>query len=328
MKPCKVSIGMPVYNGERFIAEAIESVLAQTFQDFEVVISDNASNDGTEAICRGFAVRDARVRYFRQPVNVGSGRNHNIVYTHSRGQYFKWLSHDDRCAATFLARCIEVLENDPAVVICYPRTLVIDESGNPVENPYKRILRDDSQSPSRRFREMAWYEHLCFPVYGLIRAAALNRTPVMGCYTGGDNVLLARLALIGRFEPLREYLLYNRTHASRSTKAIPTRMKDKRLRLTHHIGWLPAYDWWDTSTKGKVTFAYWNMFRQYLSSIAAAPIPRHEKIKCYLYMLPWLGKYHRRMAVDLLIAADTMLAPLLQAISPESAPGDPKRETA
>jgi len=316
MKHCMVSVGMPVYNGEHYIAQAIESILTQTFEDFEIVISDNASTDRTEEICLQFASRDRRIRYVRQERNLGSGRNHNVVYQLSRGEYFKWHSHDDRCAPTYLAQCIEVLDRDPSVVLCYSNTQIIDEDGSPLENPYKRILRDDAFSPSRRFREMAWYEHLCFPIYGVIRSEELRRTPLMGCYTGGDNVLLARLALLGRFERLPEFLMYNRAHDRRSTRVLPTRMQEKRLRLTNHVGWRPAYDWWDTSTRGKVTFPYWNMFGQYVRSIGPAPIPRRDKLKCYLYMLPWLGKYHPRMRVDLAIAADTVLSPLLRALSP------------
>jgi glycosyltransferase involved in cell wall biosynthesis len=312
----RVSVGMPIYNAERFIAEAIESILTQTFQEFEIVISDNASTDRTEEICRQYTSRDPRIRYVRQERNLGSGRNHNCVYHLSRSEYFKWHSHDDLCAPTFLAKCVEVLDRDPSVAICYSNTQIIDQDGSPVENPYKRILRDDANSPSRRFREMAWYEHLCFPIYGVIRSDALRRTPPMGCYTGGDNVLLARLALLGRFERLPEYLMYNRTHDNRSTRALTPRMREKRLRLTNHTGWQPAYDWWDTSNRGKISFAYWNMFRQYVQSIAPAPIPRGDKLKCYLYMLPWLGKYHPRMRADVAIAADTLLAPLLRALSP------------
>jgi hypothetical protein len=142
----------------------------------------------------------------------------------------------------------------------------------------------------------------------------LRKTPVMGCYTGGDNVLLARLALHGRFQRLPEYMFFNRNHERRSTRAVPTRMLERRLRLTNHIGWLPAKDWWDTSVKGRVTFPYWNMFWQYFRSIGPAPMVWSEKVKCYIYLLPWLGKYRRRMAIDLIIAMDTLLAPVFRAV--------------
>jgi glycosyltransferase involved in cell wall biosynthesis len=310
-----VSIGIPVYNGECFLPQAISSLQAQTFGDFELIISDNASTDRTEEICRDVASRDPRIHYFREEHNRGAGRNHNRVFCLSKGEYFKWCSHDDTCAPTFLARCVDVLDRDPSVVICYANTLIVDEKGNPVTNEYKRILRDDAAAPSRRFRENAWYEHPCFSVYGLIRSQALRRTPVMGCYVGGDNVLLARLALLGRFERLPEYLLVNRSHGRRATRLIPARVGERRLHLTAHVGWRPPLEWWDTSLKGKLHFAYWNMFRQYFASIISAPIPTMEKLKCYIYLLPWLGKYCRRMGIDLLVAADTLCAPLLNSVS-------------
>ena len=310
----RVSIGMPVYNGANFIAEALESIQAQTFQDFEVVISDNASTDETEAICRDLAERDPRIRYYRQPKNLGSGVNHNQVFLLSRGEYFKWFSHDDRCAPEFLAECIDVLDKEPSVVICYPSTAVINEHGERSENPYKRILQDDAPSPSRRFREMAWYEHLCFPIYGLMRAEVVRKNPVMGCYVGGDNVLLARLALHGPFKCLPSFLFFNRDHKSRSTSRSTVTL-EKRLRLTNHGGWLPRKSWWDTSAKDKVTFPYWRMFGEYVASIGPAPVAFGEKVKCYLCMLPWLGKYGKRMVVDVVIAMDTLLAPALRVMS-------------
>ena len=94
----RVSVGIPVFNGERFLAETIESILAQTFKDFEIVISDNASTDRTEEICRSYAARDPRIRYNRNDTNRGAAWNHNRVFELARGEYFKWQSHDDFCA--------------------------------------------------------------------------------------------------------------------------------------------------------------------------------------------------------------------------------------
>jgi hypothetical protein len=107
-------------------------------------------------------------------------------------------------------------------------------------------------------------------------------------------------------------MFFNRNHERRSTRALPNRMLERRSHLIRHIGWLPAQDWWDTSAKGKVTFPYWNLFWQYFLSIGPAPLPWREKVKCYIYLLPWFGKYHRRMAIDLIIALDTLLAPVLR----------------
>ncbi|HMB96546.1 MAG TPA: glycosyltransferase family A protein, partial [Tepidisphaeraceae bacterium] len=125
----KVSIGMPVRNGQRFIRQAIDSLLAQTFTNFELIICDNASTDSTEAICREYASRDSRVRYFRNSRNLGPAGNHNKCVDLSQGDYFRWHAHDDMCAPDYLEKCVECLDHNPDVVIAYPRTLIVDEEG-------------------------------------------------------------------------------------------------------------------------------------------------------------------------------------------------------
>src|SRR4051812_21445947 len=123
------SIGLPVYNGENHLRQSIESILAQTWQDFEFIISDNASVDSTPDICREYAERDSRIRYIRQPSNCGLSRNTNFVFEQSTGEYFKWVSHDDIHVPEFLARCVEVLDRSPSAVMVSPRGVIIDGNG-------------------------------------------------------------------------------------------------------------------------------------------------------------------------------------------------------
>src|SRR5262245_44673342 len=108
----RVAIGMPVWNGEKCVAEAIESIRAHTFGDFQLLVSDNASTDATEEICRGYAARDGRIRYIRQDRNIGAAPNHNYVFRHSTGEYFKFAAHDDVLAPRFIEECIAVLDAD------------------------------------------------------------------------------------------------------------------------------------------------------------------------------------------------------------------------
>ena len=129
MNTRRVSMGMPVYNGERYVAEAIESVLQQTFGDFELVISDNGSTDSTRSICEGYAARDPRVRYFRSDANRGATWNFNRVVELSRGEYFRWAAHDDRIRPEYLERCVAVLDADPEAVLCYTQVEIIDAAG-------------------------------------------------------------------------------------------------------------------------------------------------------------------------------------------------------
>jgi glycosyltransferase involved in cell wall biosynthesis len=135
-----VSIGLPVYNGENFLHEAITSILAQTFQDFELIISDNASTDKTEEICRAFTDQDERIKYSRNRENIGVEKNFYRVFALSSGKYFKWAAHDDLCHPDFLQSCIDVLDRDFTTVLCYPRAVIIDDKGKVIKGCHPRPL--------------------------------------------------------------------------------------------------------------------------------------------------------------------------------------------
>ena len=117
----RLSIGLPVFNGERYLAAAIGSVLDSSFSDWELIISDNASTDGTQALAQSFAQQDARIRYLRNATNIGALPNFNQVVHASRGEYFKWLAYDDLCGPDLLSRCVEVLDRDSTIVLCSAR---------------------------------------------------------------------------------------------------------------------------------------------------------------------------------------------------------------
>jgi glycosyltransferase involved in cell wall biosynthesis len=123
----KVSIGLPVFNGENYLEAAVDSILAQTFKDFELIISDNASTDRTQEICQRYCGRDSRVRYFRSEQNHGAAWNFNRVFELASGEYFKWAAHDDMIAPDFLQKCVAVLDEDPTVVLCHSQVQFINE---------------------------------------------------------------------------------------------------------------------------------------------------------------------------------------------------------
>src|ERR1700730_2505125 len=129
-----VSIGFFLYNGDRFLAAAIESILNQTFQDFELIISDNCSTDRSEEICRKFAAQDDRIRYYRADRNMGAGWNLRNVYFKATGKYFKWAAHDDMIQPDFLRQCIDALEADDSLVVAHTYTRVIDHERQVGEN--------------------------------------------------------------------------------------------------------------------------------------------------------------------------------------------------
>ena len=118
-----VSIGMPVYNGENFVKGALDSILAQTFQDFELIISDNASTDKTKEICQKYAAKDQRITLLCNEKNVGAAKNYNRTFYASSGKYFMWLAHDDLIATEYLERCVEILEQNPSIVLCHIKSL-------------------------------------------------------------------------------------------------------------------------------------------------------------------------------------------------------------
>ena len=168
----RVTIGLPVYNGERHLRESVESILAQTFEDFELIISDNASTDGSGAIAREVAARDPRVRYHRHPRNLGGAYNHNWVVGQARGEYFRWASDDDIIEPTFLERMVEALDARPDAGLAFPRARIIDGDGAVVRDYDERIMRDDPRPRERLVSVMQ--ERECSPGFGLMRTAVLR----------------------------------------------------------------------------------------------------------------------------------------------------------
>lgn len=244
MSDPKLSIGLPVYNGENFLAESIRSMLDQNFEDFELIISDNASTDRTEEICRCFAKVDPRVRYIRQETNLGAAPNYNILVGLARGRYFKWQAHDDNLLPGFLSRCVLTMDQSPDAILVYPLTLVIDGDGDeiglfddgldlPDETPQERLQRYLRQNFLRR-------RGLCNPIFGIIRTGALRRTRLIQDFLASDLILLAHLSLLGKFVALPDVLFERRVHPGISTAAQASHA-DRRK-------------WFNTSARGGTRF--------------------------------------------------------------------------
>jgi glycosyltransferase involved in cell wall biosynthesis len=212
-----VSLGLPVYNGQQFLRDALDSVLAQTFDDFELIILDNASTDNTEIICREYAARDRRIRYYRRDRNIGAARNFNQCVHLANGRYFKWVAHDDICAPTFLQECTDVLDRDESIVLCYPLTQPIDAEGKPIRFGCRRPQQIDDSQPHRRFRDVLLNGVWNFEVFGLMRTDALRQTDLIGKYFASDKVLLAELSLRGRFFEIPKPLFYRRFSPRQAT---------------------------------------------------------------------------------------------------------------
>lgn len=212
------TIGIPVYNGENYLEEAISSALRQTFDDLEVLVCDNASTDRTPEIVKDLAVSDARVTYLRNETNIGAARNYNRVWAEGRGRYFKWLAHDDRMKPEYLERTMSVLDERSEVVLCNSRVDYIDAEGA-VFDQYDGILAvADHARPSDRFAAIVLRSHSCVDFFGLVRRDAMENSLLHGTFHGADRAFLAQMALRGGFAHIPEPLVEMREHPNRYTR--------------------------------------------------------------------------------------------------------------
>lgn len=279
-----VSIGMPVRNGERFVAAAIESVLAQDFENLELIVSDNGSTDATPRIVASYAAGDDRVRVTRETANRGAAWNFNNVLSMARGRYFKWQACDDLIAPSFLGKCVTALDADPEVSIAHTRVGIVDELGAD-KHDYWVELRTDDADPVVRFRELLLPWQMCFEVFGLIRMRHLQMTEGMGAYGHADGVLLAHLGLLGPFNQIDEVLFYSREHPEQSMRQFGS---SKAGGNDYH-----AYAaWFDPSARGRLLMPRWRMMWEYQRVLrAVGTLSAAQQARCEWVLL-------RRMRAD------------------------------
>ncbi|MBN1479375.1 glycosyltransferase [candidate division KSB1 bacterium] len=276
-----VSIGMPVYNGQRFLRKAIESLLHQTFENFELIISDNASTDATPEICQDYARHDRRIRFIRNTTNLGAAKNYNRVFELSSGMYFKWAAADDCCAPNFLARCVAVLEKETNVILAYPKTKIIDENDEEIAE-YDDGIHLKSLSAAGRFLQFMYCVGECNAVFGLLRSDGLKKTRLIGNYIGADVCLLAELSLLGRFYEIPDYLFFRRHHSEASSAK-----KDVQSQLLFY----------DPAKNKRFVLPKWRHFFEHYKSIKRVDIPATQKILPALYIFGSLivdNKTYRR----------------------------------
>jgi glycosyltransferase involved in cell wall biosynthesis len=210
--PPPLTIGLPVFNGLEFLPATLDSILGQSFGDFALIVSDNASTDSTDDLVRDYAARDRRVRLHRREHNLGAAHNYNEVFALSASPHFKWAGHDDLLLPGYLEQCMETITTAPAdVAICYPKTRLIDLDGNAIDDFEDRLdLR--SPDPIERLIHFTWNVNLCNPCFGVIRSEMLARTRLVEPYVSSDVPLLADLALQGQFWELPDRLFARRIH--------------------------------------------------------------------------------------------------------------------
>jgi glycosyltransferase involved in cell wall biosynthesis len=292
----KVSVGLPVFNGERFLESALDGLAGQTYGNLEIIISDNASTDRTEAICRAYAARHPFIRYSRNAENIGGFRNNNRVIDLAIGKYFLLTGHDDLRDPTQIERCVEVLERDEDCVLCYTATVYIDVGGRPLDET-EGVLSVESASPTARFREVLRQRHRVETVYGVVRRSALGRIRFRQ-FADSDRVWVAELALRGKFRRIPDPLFFRRQHAQKSTILYPTRYA--------------RAEWFNPGRRNAWRFPHVQQGAAYFAAITAGPIPWTTKLACYWELVKWLRWNVRWMLGDLRLCMQRLAGPWLQ----------------
>jgi glycosyltransferase involved in cell wall biosynthesis len=277
----RVSIGLPVYNGGRLLELTLENLLAQTFDDFELIISDNASTDDTETLCRAFAARDPRIRYHRQATNVGANPNYNAVRRLGRAAYFKWASANDLCEPSFLEECVAVLDARPDVALAYSETTLIGEDGALVGH-YDDPLDAAGDDPAQRFIDVLYDMRMNNAFNGVFRADGLARAGEIRRYFGSDLPLMAAVALTGRLHRIPVQLFHRRVG--------PNSYTTERLAkgAAHEYG----YDEANVVAK---------QLGDYLRIILSAPMPVKRRMRLLRALVRQSYSLRRRLGGELLM---------------------------
>ena len=277
----RLSVGLPVYNSSAYVAESIEAILGQTFTDFDLIISDNASTDDTGDICRRYLKQDPRVRYYRQPRNIGLSPNHNFCVEQSEAELFKWAAGDDLYARDLLEKCVAALDENPKVVLAHSWTAMIDGNGDVFQaNSYP--LRTSAPQAPERFRSLL-NDSGGDDDGGVIRREVLLKTAMKESYHHADRTFIAELSLYGPFYQEPDWLYFRRDHPDRAERAHPgirarcANMDPKR-----------ANRWLNPAPR---LFAEY--IGAYIRMVHRAPLTPAERRECHRYLIEWVTRRTR-----------------------------------
>lgn len=309
MRVPRLSIGLPVYNGEKYLRCALDSILQQDYTDFELIISDNASTDATREICSAYAAKDPRIRFYRNEANIGASNNYNRVFDLAHGEFFKWATHDDIHLPGFLRRCVEVLDKAPSsVVLVAPRAEIIDEEGKKkakaeiIDEEGRKEAKDwkverlDTRRsrPHQRVADVVRYVAWATAQFGLFRSEALRKTRLIDRFHACDYVLLLEVAILGEIWEFPEILFQRRWHPAVSTSANKTQAE--------------VLQWFDPSQKPKGRLfprmrldlvPRTRLALEYARSIRRMPLPARERILCFLTAFSyWFSRESRRLVFE------------------------------
>lgn len=268
----RVSIGLPVYNGENFIAAAIDGVLTQTFTDLELIICDDASTDRTAEICYDYLARDSRVRYHRNERNRGAAPNYNNLVRLSRGDYFKWIAHDDVITPDYVEKTVAALDARPAAVLAHTQVRMIDKDAQELTIYDNALPLTTGGSQSQRFGGVVLDRYAHHAFFGMIRAEALRKTPLHKSYAGGDRALIVFLALLGPFVHIPEPLYWQRHHPDRYYVKVSSRERAA---------------WHDRENTMVVASPLWTLYKELIWGVRTYVPDRDERLRCYRDLARW-----------------------------------------
>jgi glycosyltransferase involved in cell wall biosynthesis len=285
----RLSIGLPVYNSSTYVAESIEALLGQTFEDFELIISDNASTDNTGDICRSYGKLDSRVRYFRQRRNIGLAPNHNFCVMKAKGELFKWGAGDDLYARDLIGKCVAALDENPKVVLAHSWTAMIDGKGAVFQANEYPLATSASRAPER-FRSIL-NDSGGDDDGGVMRKEVLLRTAMKESYHHADRTIIAELVLHGPFYQVPDWLYFRRDHPDRAERAHPgVRARCANMDPKRGNRWLNPVP----RLLAEYIWAYIRMIR-------SAPLTPAERRECYQYLFDWITRRagpHRLLTYD------------------------------
>lgn len=271
----RLSIGLPVYNSSPYVTESIEALLGQTFEDFELIISDNASTDDTGDICRRYAKEDPRIRYFRQPQNVGLAPNHNFCVMQARGALFKWAAGDDLYARDLMEKCVAALDENPKLVLAHSWTAMIDGDGKVFQANSYPLATSAARAPER-FRSLLNGSG-GDDDGGVMRKEVLLRTAMKESYHHADRTIIAELALHGPFYQIPDWLYFRREHPGRAERAHPSvRARCANMDPRRANPWL-----------NPVPRLLAEYIGAYIRMIWRAPLTGAERRECFGYLVQW-----------------------------------------
>ncbi|MFT5200728.1 MAG: glycosyltransferase involved in cell wall biosynthesis [Candidatus Aldehydirespiratoraceae bacterium] len=266
------SIGVPVYNGEQFLERCLDSLLAQTLTDIEIVVADNKSTDASLEIARSFAARDDRVRVLPAQENLGAAWNFNRLVEATSAPYFCWSPHDDEREPDALRQCVAALNAaGPKTVLAYNRAVFIDSESKLVGPDTDEFVLT-SRRPAFRLARALHELNLASPVLGVMRRSALDQTRLIDSFAGSDYVLLSEMAMLGRTVEVPEVGFRRRMHEQSSREAAKSREE--------------VQAWFDPRGRVSKLSDRSRLLLEYHRSATRLPIPLLDRLLCLGIIAP------------------------------------------